>query len=80
VADVVGSEQTQALDMLQTLTHPAIPDLQLPALPLSFDESRAEHASPPPLVGEHTAEVLTELGYSETELEALAADGIVRLG
>jgi crotonobetainyl-CoA:carnitine CoA-transferase CaiB-like acyl-CoA transferase len=80
VADVVGSEQTQALDMLQTLTHPAIPDLQLPALPLSFDETRAEHSSPPPLVGEHTAEILAEVGYSETELDALAADGIVRLG
>jgi crotonobetainyl-CoA:carnitine CoA-transferase CaiB-like acyl-CoA transferase len=80
VADVVGSEQTQALDMLQTLTHPAIPDLQLPALPLSFDESRAEHATPPPLVGEHPAEVLAELGYSETEIDALADDGVVRLG
>ena len=44
------------------------------------DPSRAEHASPPPLVGEHTAEVLAELDYSETEIDALAADGVVRLG
>jgi crotonobetainyl-CoA:carnitine CoA-transferase CaiB-like acyl-CoA transferase len=80
VADVVGSEQTHALGMLQPLAHPSIPDLRLAALPLSFDAERAEHRLPPPLLGEHTAEVLREAGYADAEIDALAADGIVRLG
>src|SRR2546429_6545462 len=55
VADVAESPQTEALGMLQELPHPSIPDLRLPALPLSLDEERALHPSPPPLVGQHTA-------------------------
>jgi crotonobetainyl-CoA:carnitine CoA-transferase CaiB-like acyl-CoA transferase len=80
VADVVTSEQTRALGFLQPLAHPTIPDLRLPALPLSFDGMRATHGSAPPLVGEHTAEILEEIGYSAGEIAALERDGVVRLG
>ena len=80
VEDVVASEQTTALELLQPLPHPAIPDLRLAALPLSFAGERARHRTPPPLVGEHSAEVLREAGYDEAQIEDLAAAGVVRLG
>ena len=63
---------------LQRVEHPAIPELRLPALPLSFDRERATHASAPPAVGEHTAEILEEVGYSPDEIAALARDGVIR--
>jgi crotonobetainyl-CoA:carnitine CoA-transferase CaiB-like acyl-CoA transferase len=79
VADVVASPQTAALGFLQPLPHASIPDLQLPALPLSLDGERCLHSSAPPAVGEHTAAVLREAGYGDEEIAALAAEGVIRI-
>jgi formyl-CoA transferase/CoA:oxalate CoA-transferase len=80
VENIVRSEQTQALGILQPLPHPRIPELRLAALPLSFDGARSLHRLPPPLVGQHTAEVLQEAGYTGDEIARLAEEGVIRLG
>ena len=79
VRDLAESPQTAALGILQRLDHPRIEGLTLPALPVSFDGERALHASAPPDVGQHSAEVLREAGYEDDEIARLAEDGIVRL-
>jgi crotonobetainyl-CoA:carnitine CoA-transferase CaiB-like acyl-CoA transferase len=79
VADIVEAPQTEALGILQRLEHERIPDLRLPALPLSFDHERATFRAAPPAVGAHTEELLAEVGYSTEEISVLEADGVIRI-
>jgi formyl-CoA transferase/CoA:oxalate CoA-transferase len=71
MAQVAESEQTQALGILQELG-----SLRAVALPLSVDNDRIGYSAPPPSLGQHSAEVLAEAGYSEAEVAELAAAGI----
>ena len=80
IAQVAEDEQTLALDLLEPLDHPTVRDLRTPALPLSLDGDRPRYASAPPLLGEHSGEVLRELGYSVADVDELAAAGVVKLG
>ena len=48
------------------------------ALPLSLDGERVLHRSPPPRLGEHTVEILEELGYSAGEIADFAAEHVIR--
>jgi crotonobetainyl-CoA:carnitine CoA-transferase CaiB-like acyl-CoA transferase len=77
IGQVAEHEQTAALELLQPLPHPDAPDLVEVAPPLTVDGERLLYRSPPPRLGEHTAVVLSEVGYSSAEIERLFAAGVV---
>ena len=70
--------QAQANGMIAELTHPALGALKLSGSLVSFDGVGTLPKRYTPLLGEHTAEVLAELGYSGEGAAALYADGAVK--
>lgn len=73
VAAVLRHPQTEALEMLET-------ELRALAPALSVDGARVRNRKRAPALGEHTREVLAEAGYSEEEVAALAASGVIAVG
>ena len=78
--DQVATEpQTEASGMLPTVKHPRLPDYRAVALPIKWDGERPAAARVPPLLGEHSAEVLAELGYDDAGIRGLVERHVIQL-
>jgi crotonobetainyl-CoA:carnitine CoA-transferase CaiB-like acyl-CoA transferase len=70
--------QFESRDFFEEVVHPVSGSSRYSALPMKFSRGPARlHARHAPLLGEHTEELLTELGLTRSELDELEADGII---
>jgi crotonobetainyl-CoA:carnitine CoA-transferase CaiB-like acyl-CoA transferase len=78
IPEVFSHPQAQARGMIQDSEHPTAGTVQLTGFPYKLSETPAEIHRPPPLLGEHTEEVLTSLlGYSAESVASLRETGVV---
>lgn len=75
LAEVIADPQVRAQDLIQETIHPTAGEIQLTGAPYHFQGSRVETRRPPPVLGEHTAAILREAGYSAAEAASLIASG-----
>ena len=76
---VAAEPQTEASGMLPAVKHPRLPDYRAVALPVKWDGERPAPTRVPPLLGEHTALVLTDLGYDADAIRELAERHVIQL-
>jgi len=77
--DLVADPHVVATGMIASVEHPTAGTIRLPAPPIRMSETPTGIHRPPPLLDQHTEEVLREaLGYDDARLAALRAEGAIR--
>ena len=70
--------QVEAMAMSQVVRHPQLGNLRMAGVPWRFSQTPGTIRRPAPRLGEHTGEVLAELGYGTERIAGLEASGAVR--
>jgi succinate--hydroxymethylglutarate CoA-transferase len=79
VAQVFQDPQVLARDMVQHVEHPTAGRIRLTGPAVKYSRTPARIRSAPPLLGQHTVEVLRDvLGMSPSEIAQLADAGVIR--
>jgi CoA:oxalate CoA-transferase len=77
VPQICESENTKTRNMLVEYEHATAGKIKLAGNPIKFSSYEAIAKLPPPFKGQHTKEILTELGYSETAIEEMLKNEII---
>ena len=77
IGEALEHPQTLARDMVVALDHPQAGATRALGCPIHFSATPARVNRPAPMLGEHTRELLREYAYSDAEIDALEADGVV---
>jgi len=78
VKEAVESDHAKQRGAVLSLTHPRIGAIKVMSNPIKSNNMKVTTDIPPPMLGEHTQEVLSWLGYSNEEITDLLRRGIAR--
>jgi len=75
--DLETVEQIKAIGALETYVTAAMGELTVPTPPILFEGKLSSQAEPSPLLGEHSKEILLELGWADARIDELLNSGEV---
>jgi crotonobetainyl-CoA:carnitine CoA-transferase CaiB-like acyl-CoA transferase len=76
--EIVGNEQVVARGLIAEFDQPTVGRVRQPKPAARFERNEAAIGGPAPRIGEHSREVLADLGYSADAIKKLIADKVVR--
>jgi crotonobetainyl-CoA:carnitine CoA-transferase CaiB-like acyl-CoA transferase len=77
-SDLIEDDHVKATNMIAEVEHPTIGNLRMPNVPIRLSDTPASVRTAPPLLGEHTDEVLEQLlGYDRARLSELRQNGVI---
>ncbi|MHB1654234.1 MAG: CaiB/BaiF CoA transferase family protein [Desulfitobacteriaceae bacterium] len=75
--DVIEDPQVKHNHMIETLSHPKAGELKVVGIPVKMSITPGKIRLAPPLVGQHTDEILGEFGYSAEDVAEFRSKGVV---
>ncbi len=63
--------------MLKELDHPKVGKVKVTGVPVKLSDTPGEVETAPPILGQHTQEILTELGFSDQDIKKLRQEKVI---
>ena len=76
--EACANPQLKENDMIYTARHPTRGEVKMLGVPVKLKKTPGKPQGPSPMLGQHTEEILTGLGYSAEDIKGLEAEGVIR--
>lgn len=77
VDKIFADPQVVHREMMQELHHPKAGPIKVTGIPIKLSDTPGKVETAPPVLGQHTQEVLKELGYSDGDVEKLKQENVI---
>ncbi|HET9652638.1 MAG TPA: CoA transferase [Usitatibacter sp.] len=77
IGEALTQPQVLAREMVVEVEHPKMGRVKTLGCPIKFSATPSKVAGPPPLLGEHTREILKQVGYADADIDTMVQAGTV---
>lgn len=75
---ILNDSHARQRDMVSIIQHPKLGDIFITGVAIKFSDTAGSIRHHPPILGEHTDEILSKIGYSDLEISVMRRESIVR--
>jgi crotonobetainyl-CoA:carnitine CoA-transferase CaiB-like acyl-CoA transferase len=74
---VLNDRHVHERSMIVEIDHPRAGRVKTTGIPIRFSKTPGQLKTPPPLLGQHTDEILSSLGYGKREIDVFRKEGVI---